>query len=460
MKKETNYETIVQEILRLIGGKENVQSVTHCATRLRFKLKDQSKADTAAIKALSGVMGAQISGEQYQIIIGSTVNKVYSVLCKVSGFNELDEVPADEEKASFTIKGLGNAILNHLSGCITPILPIIVCAGMLRLVALVLGPMMLGLLSETSGAYIILNFAGDAGFYFLPVFLGYTSAKQFKTNVYLGMLMGAVLISPTLIAMTTGETLLDIFGLPVTLVNYSTTVIPIILITWVMSYVDKFFAIIIPAAAFLMLVPFCTVLVMLPLGLCVLGPLGNILSGYISTFFLGLYDLFGPLGLGVIASLFNLLVLTGMHHALNMACIVTMTQVGYDQVVFVGATAAMMSVIGIDLAFILKAKKAENKSLGVSALLLQGLGGLVEPSLYGIMLPYKKNYLAHFIGAFLGAAYMGLMNVKMYNLIGSNVFALAGFMSSDPMNFIHALIGGVIALIASFASVMILGFDE
>lgn len=461
MAKKVNYEVLAKQVLELVGGKQNISSLSHCVTRLRFTLKDLSLANAEEIKKLDGVIGCQFSNGQCQVIIGPAVKKAYEKVCEIGQFDgDMQVAPAKDGNKKHGLKEIFSLVITSLSSCVVPVLPIFVCAGLLKMITTVFGPTMLGLLDPESGIFTVLTFAGDAGFYFLPIFLGYTSAKQFKANPFIGMLMGAVLVSPAFSAIVTAGTPLDIFGIPVGAVSYASSVVPIILIVWVMSYVEKFFAKFIPDMFQQMLVPLCTVLIMLPLGLCLLGPLGNILSGYISAFFLGIYDIFGPIGLGIIASLFLPLIITGMHHALNMACLAVMMTVGYDQVVFVAATAATISVMGVMLAFSIKAKKTDLKSLGFSGFILQTLGGVVEPSLYGVLLPYRKPFIAQAIGAFAGAVYMGFAGVKFFTLTGSNILILVGFVGGTSMNLINALIGSGIAFVVGFIATWLLGFDE
>lgn len=453
------YEVLGTQILELVGGKDNVSSLTNCVTRLRFNLKDQSLVDQNKIKALSGVMGCQFSSGQFQIIIGPDVKKVLNVIApQIDG--KAKNVVKESEKEKLTIKNVFSKILTNFTACITPALPVIICAGMLKLIAVIVGPIMLGLIEADTGIYTILSFAGDAGFYFLPVYLGYTSAKHFNTSVFIGMLLGAILIHPTLMSIILEGGSLDLLGLPVTLVNYSSSVLPIVLIVWVMSYVRRFIDQIMPKMLKMILVDVLTVIIMLPIALCVLGPLGSILSIYITNAFLAIHNVLGPLGIGLIAALYLPLILTGMHHAVNLAAIVTMTSIGYDNVIFVAAAAAILSVLGANLAFIIKTKKVENRSLGVTATIMQAVGGIVEPTLFGIYLPYKKIFVAQSIGAFTGATVMGFLRCKIYALMGSNVFILAGFLGEDSNNFIYACIGCAVAIVVAFILTFILGFDE
>lgn len=460
--EEKQARQIAQQTLEAIGGKENITSAFHCVTRLRFILKDDSKVDLDKIKNIPGTLGFQKSGDQYQVIIGPDVGTVFEQMHIDNEPSRNEEnaetIPAPKKKR--TLKTVGSNILDALVGSITPALPAIICAGMIKMFLMLLGPSLIGVLSDKSGTYQVLNFVGDAGFYFLPVFLGYTSAKKFKANPILGMLMGSVLIAPAFVESVTQGAALNVYGLPITPVNYSSTVIPIILIVWVMSYVEKFFDKYIPSSFKMVFVPVLTVLVTVPLALVVLGPLGSILGNYISAFLLWTHQVFGPFGIGLIAAVFALLIVTGMHHAINMAVLVTLTANGYDEVVFVAVAPVVIAIAAAALAFALKAKQPANRSLGFSSFALQLIGGVAEPTLYGVMIPYVKPFVAQAIGAFCGALYMGFMHVKAYALTGSNIFILAGFIHEDSANLTNAIIGCSIAFVVTFVLVWVLGFKE
>lgn len=460
MSKENKYQELAGKILELIGGKSNVSALTHCVTRLRFNFKDQSMIKQEEIKQLPGVMGCQFSNGQFQIIIGPEVKKVYAIIQEeLGGEVEVDAVETTE-KMKLTPKNIFNKILTTLTACITPALPVIICAGMLKVVLALFGPTMFNLLKEGTGVYTILNLASDAGFYFIPIYLGYTSAKHFKINVFLGMLMGAILVYPELVAIGSEGVKLSFLGLPITPVNYAYSVLPIVMIVALMAPINRFVIKIIPNSLQIILVDVLTLLITLPIALIVLGPLGNILSGYITDGYLALYNLLGPIGIGLIAATFLVLIITGMHHVVNMTAITTLVAVGYDNVIFVGVAAACIAVLGANLAFALKAKKAENKQLGITALFMQAVAGVVEPTLFGIYLPYKKVFFAQAIGAFVGGTLMGILGVKVFVLSGSNIFILAGFIGESANNFIYACIGCGVAAIISFIAVYVIGFEE
>ncbi len=236
MAKKEKYEELATKVLQLIGGKDNISNFGHCMTRLRFSLKDNSIVDLNEIKKIYGVIGAQWSNEQLQVIIGQSVGDAYKLICAKAGFaaeKAIDENLDNKKKFSF------GAIVDGISGSLMPLLPALIGAGMLKVIIILGG--LFGLLTTKMPTYVVLTFAADAGFYFLPVFLGATAANKFKTNMGLGMLLGAILIHPTMVANVTGKVGMSIFGIPIYGVSYANTIFPVIMAVFVMAYVEKFF---------------------------------------------------------------------------------------------------------------------------------------------------------------------------------------------------------------------------
>lgn len=443
-----NYQVLAQNILDLIGGKENVSQLTHCITRLRFVLNDQSKIQKEAFDSLEGIIGTQFSGEQFQVIIGPSVSKVYDAVCQEGGLTVTEE-KAPKEK--LTIKNAFSKLISNLTACIYPVLPVFVASGMINMIVTVFGPAMLNVIPADSGLGTILTFAGNAGFYFLPVFLGYTTAKHLKVSPLMGILMGAILVHPTLISAAAEGTVFDLLGLPIRALDYSNSVLPIILSVWIMSYVERFLKKYVPEALELLLVPFGTIIIMIPISLGILAPLGNILGGYISTFLYFVKDLFGPVGVGIMTAVYVPLIMTGMHHTINMVALTNYLSLGYDDFVFTSFTPAFAGVLALALVFFLKSKKTANKSLGASGFFLQFVVGICEPALYGIILPTKHFLLALLAGGFVGGCYLGVMKVKIYAFLGSNFFCFLHYLGGDTMNFVHGLIGCAIGFAVTFA---------
>ena len=298
---------IAESVLAAVGGKENIVSVTHCMTRLRFNLKDMSVPKDEEVKAIKGTMGVTRSGGQYQVIVGTNVDKVCQELCTMAGLEQAATINEnlDAAKEPLTLKKVGSNIMAYLSGSLTPIIPVVLAAAIFKSIVAVFGPDMLGILSTDSDLYTLFTFVGDAGYYFFPLLIGYTAAKKLNATPVMGIFMGAILLHPTFVSMATDGTAFSVYGIPCTPQNYSSTILPILLTVWVMSYVERFFKRYIPDALKIMLVPTLTTAVMLPIALCVCGPIGGFLGNYICAAVVWIGDHFGFVGAAVIGALWS-----------------------------------------------------------------------------------------------------------------------------------------------------------
>ena len=324
-----NYQELSNKIIELIGGKDNIASLAHCATRLRFNLKDESKADTEKLKATSGIMGVVQSGGQYQIIIGSDVAKVYGPILEACG----DNLSNDGEKKEK--KGLVSAFLDMISSIFAPVLPAITAAGMLKAVLALL--VAFNLVDTASSSYQVINFMGDAAFYFMPMFLAVSAAKKFKCNAYLAILIAGILLHPNFVNMVnaskeTGEAI-SLFFIPIYNATYSSSVVPIILSVWVMSHVEKFADKISPKAIKYFTVPLITALITGTLSLAILGPIGYVVGNLIAQGIVLLDQYLGWLLPMVLGAIFPLLVMTGTHYGLIPVGANNIMTVGYDSMI-------------------------------------------------------------------------------------------------------------------------------
>lgn len=466
MAKKEKYQELAENVIPLIGGKENISFFTHCVTRLRFDLKDKGLVRKEEIEKLSGVVGALWSGEQFQIIIGQQVDEAYQLVCKTAGLQAQDagkENVGEDRKEKLTWHNVGNRILSTLSGCLTPIIPILIVSAMFKTLIAVFGPNMLNVMPETSDLYILFNFVGDASFYFLPVAVGYTAAKKFGVNPLLGILMGAILIHPTFSAMADGETAFRVFGIPCLVQNYTSSIFPSILSVWIMSYIERFFNKKTPSVLKPVFAPFLTILVTLPLALCVLGPAGHFLGKYISEFFLWMGNSGGivkVLAIAMVAALWQYLVMSGMHWLLITTTMVVMAETGQESFVLASSCSAF-TVGGMCLGVFLREKDGEKKSLALSYIVAQLIGGITEPGLYGVGLRYKKPLLGMMAGGFAGGLYAGIMNLTAYQIVPvGNFLSLLDFLGGSNMNFINGIIAAVIAFGVAAITTYFIGFEE
>ena len=459
-----DYAQIAEQVVELVGGKENVAQVLHCATRLRFNLVDNAKADQEAIKQIKGVLGVMDAGAQLQVIIGPDVDKVFDEVLAITGKSGgvVDE-NLDAPKQPLTLKGIGLAILDALSGTMGPAIPAMVACSFFKMLTSLLGPDFLGVMSPESDLMTLFTFVGDAAFYFFPCVVGYTAAMKFGVTPVLGIVMGAILIHPTFVAMATAEepVAFTVFGIPCMLQNYSSTIIPVILSVWVMSYVEKFLNDKMPNTIRGVFAPAFTLLVMLPISLCILGPAGAFLGNYVVGGLLALQHILGPIGLAIVAGLWPILVMTGMH----MMLIVTLFQVfatqGFDSFGGPALVAASFAIMGVGLGAFLRIKNKEQKALALEYAITAILAGTSEPTIYGICTRYKRPFIGLVGGGFLGGLAMGICGIVSASLVpASNVICALAFAGGSQFNLVAGWACAIFSTVAAAALTYFFGFDK
>ena len=457
-----DYKATAEQILNLVGGSENIKSATHCATRLRLTVNDLSKVDDAAIKKIPGLVGTNTVGSQYQIIVGPQVADVFAAFVDVSGVAAGPAVTEDAPEAAsavkekLTIKTIVNKILDTVSSCVTPLIPIITAAGLVKLIVVICGPSMLNIVPETSDFMRLLTFVGDAGFYFFPVYVAYGAAKKFNTSIPMALFLAGIMLHPTLVEIVNTGDPFTVYGIPMTLVNYSSNFISILLTVWIMSYVEKGILKVVPNSLRSLLYPLGMILIMLPLMLCVLGPAGSWLGKGIADVIAVLHKTVGPLAIGIVCALWPLLVSTGMHQALIPLAMSNIAANGFDPSITVGGFLSSYPVIAIALVYILKARK-EDKAQAVSNFVTLAAGGISEPAIFGILLKYKKTLLYLFVGGLVSGIYAGIMGVRTYLFGSANVLAVLSFAGEYAPSLTHGIIAAVIGFVVSFILAWIFG---
>ena len=460
----SKYTQLVETLLPLVGGKENILQASHCMTRLRLNLKDYDKADINAIKKVSGVVGCIHSGGQLQIIIGTTVADVYDEFCKVTGLEKqaaIDENLDKGEKKKLTSKGIVDAIFAYLSGTLTAIIPVMIAASLCKTIVAVFGPGLLGVMSAEGDLYMLFTMVGDAGFYFLPILVANFAAKKLNVNSAVAMFIAGIMLHPTLIEMATSGTAFTVYGIPCSVQNYSSTVVPILLIVWIMKYVEGFFKKFCPDVLKVVGVPFGTLLVMLPIALCVLGPAGSILGNYVCNGIIALDSAVGPLAVAIIGAFFALMVSTGMHTLLFVYLFTTFPMLGFDSFLLPGILASSWAGTAVGLAIALRCKKPENRSTFFSYILTWFFGGVGEPMIYGVMFKYKSALVASVAAGGIGGFVAGLMGLKAYVLSTSNgMYGLLAFLGGPTFNYVALAATIAVSVIAGIAITMVLPFNE
>ena len=448
-------------IIEKVGGKENITLATHCMTRLRLTLKDESKADDEVVKAIDGIIGVVHAGGQYHIIVGQSVPKVYDELIKQTGLKAQEALDENLDAPAVTPKNIGQAILDYLSGTMVQIIPIMMAAAMFKTVFVVLGPDMLKVITAESDLYRLMSFLYDAGFYFMPIYIGYAAAKKLGSSPVLGMYMGAILLVPALLNIVAAGEPFKVFGIPMRLVNYGSSVVPALLCVWVLSIVEKFMRKIMPDALSTVFVPFCTMLIMTPIGLCLLAPLGSFIGDYVGKFFNWLSATGGFFAVAMIGAFWEFLVMTGMHTVIIVPAIMALFGGNPDACVLVGGGMATAAAFGMALGAFLRIKEKKEKSLSLGYLVSGVVGGVSEPVLYGIGMKYKRPFIALIIGGFVGGLYAGLTHVKAYMLGATNVLGwFIPYAAGGTANLINGLVASLIAFLGTAALTYLFGFDK
>lgn len=448
-----NIKQATADIISAIGGKENIASATHCMTRLRLNLKDEGLSSDKELEKISGVISVVHAGGQVQIVIGQGVDKVYDELCKTTGvemqagiLEDLDNKP----KQKLTIKNIGNSIMGALSGSITPILPVFIASGIFKMIAVLFGPKNFGLLLETDHLYMLCNLVGAAGYYFLPFFAAYSAAKKFNCNPVMALMIAAVMLHPDMLAIVSSGQEFSVFGIPMKSVNYVQAVIPMVLIVWAMSYVERWLKKVLPNMVRTIGLPVLTMVIMLPIGLCLLGPICTIIMGWVAGLILWLSDTVGILAMVVVAASWSLVISFGMHVPVLTALLPVWMEMGYDAIVSPATIATGIATIGTELGYALRSEGIENKSLGWSCFITNVTANIGEPYIYGIYLRDKKAMLWHTIGAISGALTMGILGAKVV------MFSGVGFPFLNPLRFGEDMILGAIGCIVAFSVSLIL----
>lgn len=453
-----NYQELGDKILTLVGGKENVSGLTHCATRLRFNLKDEGKAQTDALKKTPGVLGVVVSGGQYQIIIGNDVNHVYKPIAEKCSLSQNSDAKKEEGEK----KSIGARLIDTITGIFTPVLPAITAAGMLKAVLSLL--VAFSLVDTEASTYQVINFMADAAFYFLPILLANSAAKKFGCNPYLAMMLGGILLHPNFINMVTasqesGEAI-KLFFIPIYNASYSSSVIPIILMVWFMSLVEPIADRISPKPVKFFTKPLITALVAGAVGLAVLGPIGYIIANWIATGVTLLNTYVSWLVPLILGGVFPLLVMTGTHYGIIPIGINNRMTTGFDTIVYPANLASNIAQGAATFAVAVKTKKSDIRQLASSAG-ITAVCGITEPALYGVNMRFKTPLISACIGGAAGGLFMGIFTVKNYGGGSPGLMTLPGYIGGDSLrDLMLACIGAAIAFVIAFIISFILYKDK
>lgn len=447
----TNKEIAVR-VLDAVGGKENVNSVVHCATRLRFKLKDEEKADTNRLIQDDDVIQVVQSGGQYQVVIGSHVSDVYRELTGVANFDGESEKSAEKGNPL-------NQLIDIISSIFTPFLGAMAGAGVLK--GFLTLAVTMNWLAADSGVYTVWYAIADGLFTYLPVMLAFTAAKKFKTNEFLAVSLAMALVHPSITELA-GQTL-SFVGIPVIIgaSAYTSSVIPIILAVFLQSYVERFFKKVIPSFLQIICVPLAVFLIMAPVTFIVVGPLGTIVGNLLGSGYDAIYNLSPILAGAIMGGLWQVFVMFGMHWGFVPIVMVNLTQFGFDTMVPM-LLPAVLAQGGAALAVFFITKNVKLKGLALSST-ITSLFGITEPTVYGVTLPLKKPFIAACISGAIGGAIVGFSQVKNYTFGLVSLLSLPSFIPQDTQDMsglIAAAIGTAVAFGAAFVLTFVLRFED
>lgn len=450
-----DYVETSRKIIEGVGGADNIMTAAHCMTRLRLVLKDDSRADDKKVEQIKGVKSVIRQGGQYQIVIGNEVSRIFKEFKTMGSWNQTAAEPKKEEG------NLIQRLFGFISGCLTPLIPGLLGCGMVKVVLSLLTTFT-GMDTNTS-TYIILNAMSDCFLYFLPIFLCYTTAKKMGGNPTLWMLIGAAMVYPQLTILLSGGTLplesflgmdsVSFLGVPVICANYTSSVLPVLLMAPVMKFTEDFLDRICPDVVKAFLKPMLFVLINVPIVLIVLGPLGNVIGNLLSLAISRIYDACGWLAVGILAAIMPFVVMTGMHYALTPIAVNSLASLGFDPIIIVAMLCANIAQGGAAFGVAAKTKNTEIRSEGIACGISAVIAGVTEPAMYGINLRYRKPMAGVMIGAGAAGLFCGLTGVYCYIAGGSPSFLALPMLigGEEPMrSMIFGAIGSVISVVLSF----------
>lgn len=441
----TNKE-FADQILELIGREKNIISCTHCVTRLRFVLKDEDKADVRKLEALDGVLGVQKQGGQFQVIVGNKVNKVYMELIDMAGISGGEDSGLEEGKK----KGVFSRVLETLSSILIPSLPPVIGGGMIKGFLFMFWEF--GWIEWGSDIFNLLNIMSDGMFYFYPFLLAVSAAKRFKTNPYMALSLAGVLMHPTIYeGINAGVESFHILGIPIPYLDYNSSVLPIILSVWIMSYVYRFLEKRIPDIVSIIFTPMLTLVVMVPVTLACIAPLGFYFGEYIALGIQAVID-FSPLLAGfVIGVLRPVTVFTGTHHAVRAIVSQQLATYGYTTIGAMNYMSTMAQAAApLAVYLIIRNKNKKMRDISLSAA-ISGFLGVTEPGLYGVIMKYKVAFVAASVGGGIGAAISSYFGAAEYAMVMSSLVTI-------PATFGKGFIGIAIGFPVAVASTMLICF--
>lgn len=454
MKK---YQPLVKEIIQGLGEADNINSAVHCATRLRFDLKNQAAANLEELKQIDGVVGVNPTPTQLQVIIGSHVGDVFEEVVRQGVSNGDSEVKELSSTASTKETSIFNRVVDTITGCMTPMIPALTAAGMIKVILSL--STTFHWMSNESSTYRVLDFIGDGAFYFMPILLAVFAANKFKVNTSIAIIVVGVFLHPNFSQWVASGDPISFLGMPIQGVIYAASVIPALLTIWAMSYIERGVDKITPQSLKILLNPTLTLLITAPLALIVIGPLGNYAGQGLAWEINLMQGQLGFIMVALLAAAMPFIVMTGMHHALTPIFVASFATTGTESLILVAQICANLAQGGATLAVAFKSKQKNVKSIAAAAG-ISAIMGITEPALYGITMKYKKPLVAACISAGISGCFAGLMHVTLY-VPQNSLMAILGF-SGDKgtANVIAGLSMMLMSVVLSFVLTFVLQKDE
>lgn len=455
-----DYQSVAKKILERVGGKENVVSLIHCMTRLRFTLKDESVVDDELVKKTKGVMGVMKKAGQYQIIIGNDVANVYNELQKLGNFSN-QKVTQPQKKENRNILSM---LMDTISGIMTPVIPALIGAAMMKVLLTVLP--MLGVLDTSGQTYQILNVIGDGAFFFMPVLIAISASQKFGTNMYYAASLALIMLHPNFISfMNTAhdaeQTVKFLGFLPVTYSSYAYSVIPIILSVWALKYVERLVDKITPVVTKNFLKPMLVMLIAAPIAIIVLGPLGAIFGNVLSDIVYFIHDKLGVIAIGLVAGIYPFVVVAGMHHAFTPIKLGMLATIGYENFICIGELCSNMAQGAASLAVSIRSKNKDFKQIAGSSAFSALLAGITEPALYGVTIRLKKPMLGACIGAVAGGLFGGFFQMKCFGIATPATITIVQYVEEGrPESLLIAALTILLTVVVAFIATMFIGFED
>ncbi|MBP1044816.1 PTS transporter subunit EIIC [Enterococcus sp. BWM-S5] len=447
---------LAKAIITALGGSENIYSVVHCATRLRFSLVEEQRVDEQQLKDIEGVVGVNPTPTQYQVIIGSHVNTVFQAIIE-EGIRNGDLEAIQDKQERNTSASVLDKVVDTITGCMTPMIPALTAAGMIKVI-LSLGTTF-NWLSNESSTYRVLDFIGDGAFYFMPILLAVFASRKFKVNTSIAVVVVGIFLHPNFTSWVASGEPISFIGLPIQGVGYAASVIPALLTVWAMSYIEKGVDKVTPKAVKILLNPTLVLLISAPLALIVIGPLGNYAGNGLAWFIELMQGQLGFIMVALLAAAMPFIVMTGMHHALTPIFVASFAATGTESLILVAQVCANLAQGGATLAVAMKSKDKSLKTMATAAG-ISAIMGITEPALYGVTMKYKKPLIAACISAGIAGCFAGVMHVTLY-VPQNSLMAILGFSGEKgTANIVAGVVMMLVSTILSFVLTWILQKEE